>query len=454
MDIKKSALLVAALGSFVTAFMTASLTIALPSLGKAFYMDAVLLSWVSTVYLLAAAVFLVPLGRIADIYGRKKIFTYGMVIYTVSSFFAGVSPSPPFLLLFRVVQGVGGAMIFGTAVAIVTSVSPATERGKGIGINVAAVYAGLSLGPFLGGLLTQHLGWRSVFLINVPLGVVVILFVVTHLKGEWTGAPGEKVDLTGSVMYGLAFITVMYGISLLPLKTGLLFILLGFVGLILFVIKEVYTDTPILDMDLFFRNRVFALSSLTAFINYGTTFAVGFLLSLYLQTIQGLPAQKAGAILVCQPVVMVLFSPLAGRLSDRIEPRILASFGLVVTTGALFTFTRLTETTPVLVVTAQLAFLGAGTAFFSSPNTNAIMSSVKREDYGIASAVVATMRLMGQMGSMGVAVVVLSVSMGKVEIVPGYYGLFLESVKMICALFCGLCAGGVFVSLFRGEVRL
>lgn len=453
MDIKKSALLVAALGSFLTAFMTASLNIALPTLGKAFNMDAVLLSWVATVYLLAAAVFLVPFGRIADIYGRKKVFTYGMVIYTVSSFFAGMSPSPSFLLLFRVVQGMGGAMVFGTAVAIVTSVFPAKERGKVIGINVAAVYTGLSLGPFLGGLLTQQLGWRSIFLINVPFGLVIIFFVVTHLKGEWTGAPGEKFDLTGSVIYGLALITVMYGISLLPLKTGLLFIVCGFVGLGLFVVKEVYTDTPVLDMGLFFRNRVFALSSLTAFINYSTTFAVGFLLSLYLQTIQGLPPQKAGVILVCQPVVMVLFSPLAGRLSDRIEPRMIASFGLVVTTVALFTFTRLTETTHVLAVTAQLALLGAGTAFFSSPNTNAMMSSVERKEYGIASAVVATMRLMGQMGSMGVAVVVLAVYLGKVEIVPGYYGLFLESVKTIFVLFAGLCAGGVCVSFLRGEVR-
>lgn len=453
MNVKRSALLVANVSSFLTPFMAASVNIALPSIGKEFALDAVLLSWVATVYLLAAAVFLVPFGRIADIYGRKKVFTYGMLIYTVSSFFSGVSPSSSFLLFFRVLQGMGSAMIFGTAVAILTSVFPAEERGKVIGINVAAVYTGLSLGPFLGGFLTQNLGWRSIFLINVPFGLVVITLIVTKLKGEWTGAPGEKFDVTGSVVYGLTLITIMYGISLLPLKTALLFILLGFLGLIFFVVKEIHTDTPVLNMDLFKQNRVFALSSLTAFINYSTTFAVGFLLSLYLQYIRGLTPQDAGIILVCQPAVMVLLSPFSGRLSDKVEPRTIASFGLVLTTLALFTFTRLTQTTSVLSVTARLALLGAGIAFFSSPNTNAIMSSVKKKSYGVASAMVATMRLIGQMVSMGAAMVVIAVYVGKVEITPAYYGLFLESVKTLFVVFAGLCIGGVGASLLRGKVR-
>ncbi len=154
-------------------------------------MNAILLSWVNTAYLLAAAVFLVPFGEAADIYGRKKVFSYGIIVYTASSFLLGISPSGLFLLTFRVLQGMGGALIFGTAVAILTSVFPASERGKVIGINIAAVYTGLSLGPVLGGFLTQYLGWRSIFLVNVPLGLAVIVLVIARLPGEWAGSQGR-----------------------------------------------------------------------------------------------------------------------------------------------------------------------------------------------------------------------------------------------------------------------
>jgi MFS family permease len=206
MDIKKSALLVATVGSFLTPFMSSSVNIALPSIGKEFSINAVILSWVPTIYLLSAAMFLVPFGRIADIYGRKKVFTYGIYMYTISSFLLALSPSILFLLFFRILQGVGSAMIFGTAVAILTSVFPLQERGKVIGINVASVYSGLSLGPFLGGFLTQYWGWRSIFLINVPLGIMVVILIYMRLPGEWAGSPGEKCDIPGSIIYGLALV--------------------------------------------------------------------------------------------------------------------------------------------------------------------------------------------------------------------------------------------------------
>ncbi|MBU7012271.1 MAG: MFS transporter [Theionarchaea archaeon] len=453
MNSKKSALFVATLGSFLTPFMSSSVNIALPSIGEEFAMNAILLSWVNTAYLLAAAVFLVPFGRVADIYGRKKVFSYGIIVYTLSSFLLGVSPSGFFLLVFRVLQGMGGAMIFGTAVAILTSVFPVSERGKVIGINIAAVYTGLSLGPVLGGFLTQYLGWRSIFLVNVPLGLAVIVLVIARLPGEWAGSPGEKFDIPGSLVYGLTLVTIIYGMSLLPEKEALYLISIGILGIFAFVKWETRIDAPVLNMNLFKRNVVFAFSSLAALINYSATFAVAFLMSLYLQYIRGFDPQNAGLILLCQPVVMVLFSPFAGRLSDKIEPRIVASFGMALTTAALFTFALLEDTTGIQFVIARLAFLGAGLAFFSSPNTNAIMSSVGKKSYGIGSAMVATMRLLGQMTSMGIAMVVIALYIGKVEITPEYYVMFLKSAKLIFTIFAGLCFGGVFASLARGKIR-
>ena len=167
-------MIVATLSSFLTPFMASSVNIALPSIGREFAMSTVLMGWVATVYLLTAAMFLVPLGRLADIYGRKRVFTYGIFLYTVSSLFLSVAPSAAIVIFLRALQGIGGAMIFGTGTAMLTSVFPLGERGNVLGINVAAVYSGLTLGPFWGGLLTQHFGWRSVFLVTVPLGLIII----------------------------------------------------------------------------------------------------------------------------------------------------------------------------------------------------------------------------------------------------------------------------------------
>jgi len=450
---KRAALLVATLASFLTPFMGSSVNIALPSIGKEFLMDAVLLSWVATSYLLASAMFLVPFGKIADIHGRKKIFLYGILIYTLSSFLSAISISAITLISFRILQGIGSAMIFGTGVAILTSVFPVGERGKVLGINVAAVYLGLSLGPFLGGVLTQYFGWRSIFLANVPLGLIIITFVFWKLKGEWAEARGEKFDFIGSIVYSLSLAAIMYGFSLLPSMSGLWLALGGIFVLLLFVGWEIKVENPVLDINLFRNNTVFAFSNLAALINYSATFAVGFLLSLYLQYIKALSPQNAGLILTFQPVVMAIFSPFAGRLSDRFEPRIIASIGMALTVVSLSLFTFLNDKTTLEFVVASLTLLGFGLALFSSPNTNAVMSSVERRLYGVASATLGTMRLTGQMLSMGIAMLIFAIYIGKIQITPQYYSLFLTSIKTAFIIFAVLCFVGIFASLARGKVR-
>ena len=450
---KRAALLVATLASFLTPFMGSSVNIALPSIGKEFLMDAVLLNWVATSYLLAAAMFLVPFGKIADIYGRKKIFLYGVSIYTISSFLSAISTSAITLISFRVLQGIGSAMIFGTGVAILTSVFPVGERGKVLGINAAAIYLGLSLGPFVGGVLTQHLSWRSIFLANVPLGLVIIIFAFCKLKGEWAEARGEKFDFIGSIVYGISLATIMYGFSLIPAMSGLWLVLGGIFVLLLFVGWETKAENPVLDINLFRNNTVFAFSNLAALINYSATFAVGFFLSLYLQYIKALSPQNAGLILVSQPVVMAIFSPFAGRLSDKFEPRIIASAGMALSVVSLSLFAFLNQKTALEFVVASLILLGFGLALFSSPNTNAVMSSVERRFYGVASATLGTMRLTGQMLSMGIAMLIFAIYIGKVQITPQYYPLFLTSIKTAFIIFAVLCFAGIFASLARGKVR-
>jgi len=453
LDDKKAALLVSTAASFMTPFMASTVNIALPSIGRAFVMNAIALSWVATAYLLAAAMFLVPFGRLADIYGRKRIFIYGVVAYTVVSLLSAAAPTGTFLILLRGLQGVAGAMIFGTGVAILTSVYPVSERGRVLGINVAAVYVGLSLGPFAGGFLTQHLGWRSVFVANALLGGFIIPLVLWRLRGEWAEARGERFDIPGSILYSISLIVIMYGFSTLPAIQGMWTILVGVSALVAFVLWELRVKNPLLDISLFRHNTVFAFSNMAALINYSATSAVTFLLSIYLQYIKGLNPQTAGFILISQPVVMALFSPLAGRLSDRIEPRVVASLGMTFIVIGLALFAFFGGETSLLMVTINLVLLGFGFALFSSPNTNAVMSAVEKRWYGVAAATLATMRLTGQMLSMGIVMLIIAVTMGRVAITPEYYPAFLKGMKASFIIFSALCVVGIFASLARGKVR-
>jgi EmrB/QacA subfamily drug resistance transporter len=451
---KRATLVIASITAFITPFMGSSINIALPAIEKALDANAVLLSWVATSYLLAVAISLVPSGRMADIYGRKKIFTLGIIIFSIFSLLSGFSMTVSMLIVLRVFQGIGGAMIFATSIAILTSVFPPQERGKALGINVAAVYTGLSLGPFLGGVLTQYLTWRSVFWIHVPLCLVVILLVFCKLKGEWAEARGERFDVTGTFIYAVSIIAV--GTSLLSALRGfwLLVFGLGITLMILFVKVELRIKHPVFDLRLFSTNRLFAFSSLAALINYSATFAVTFLLSLYLQQVRGLDPRAAGLILVAQPVMMVLCSPFAGRLSDRIEPRIVASIGMTVTTISLIIFIFLGEQSNFLSIILNLALLGVGLALFSSPNTNAIMGSVQRRFYGLASGSVGTMRSLGMMISMCITAFIFALFLGQIQITPEYFSAFMKSFRVSFAIFSLLCLGGVFLSLIRGSLRV
>ena len=450
---KKMVLLVASMATFLTPYMGSSVNIALPSIGKEFAMDAILLGWVATSYLLTTAIFLVPFGRLADIYGRKRIFTYGIFIFTASSLLTAISTSAIMLISFRILQGIGSAMIFGTAVAILTSVFPPGERGRALGINVGAVYLGLSLGPFLGGFLTQHFGWRSIFVANVPLGLTVIIFVLWKLKGEWAEAKGEKFDLVGSIIYSLALVAILYGLSSLQELSVSWVILVGILGIWVFILWEVKVKSPVLNIGIFRNNAVFAFSNLAALINYSSTFAVGFLLSLYLQYIRGFNPQNAGLILVSMPAMMTIFAPLAGRLSDRIEPRIVASMGMAFTTLALALFIFLSEITQLAFILVGLIILGFGAALFSSPNTNAVMSSIEKRFYGVASATIATMRNIGMVLSMGIAMLIFSIYLGRVQITLEYYPEFIASLKIAFTIFAALCFAGIFASLAKGKIR-
>ncbi len=446
-------LFVAATASFLTPFMGSSINIALPSIGREFSADAFSLSWISTAYLVTAAMLLVPFGRFADIHGRKKIFLAGMVGYTIVSLLCGLATSETMLIALRALQGATDALMFATATALVVSAYPPSERGRAIGVNVAAVYGGLALGPFIGGFITQYLGWRSIFFFTAILGLLVIVLTIWKLRAEWAEAAGQKMDIVGSVLYAAALLAVMYGFRLLPNLAAVAVIAAGVACLAAFVLWENRTPNPILEIGLFRNNIVFGLSNLSALINYAATFALTFLLSLYLQYVKGLDPRSAGLVLLAQPVMMSAFSPLAGRLSDRVEPRVVASIGMALSTAGLVLTSFLDAGSTMVHIVVVLAICGLGFALFSSPNTSAIMGSVERRYYGVASATTGAMRLIGQMLSMATAGMIIALYVGKVQITPQNHPAFLAGFRAAFLLFAALCLAGTFASMARGRVH-
>jgi len=450
-SLRRTALAVSMVSSFLTPFMASSINVALPLIGREFGLSAVILGWVFTAYTMTAAMFLVPFGRIADLAGRKRIFALGLSLDIAGATIGALAPSAFLLILARAVQGVGGAMIFGTGVAILTSVYPQGARGHALGLNTAAVYSGLSLGPVLGGFIVHTLGWRSVFLVTVPIAATALALTIFRLKGEWADARGEGFDLAGAVIFGAGLVSLMSGFSRLPTPLGIILTAAGLLALALFVGFELRLQAPLLDLRLFRRNRIFAFSNLAALFNYSATAAVAFLMSLYLQYIKGLPPLQAGLVLVAQPIVMALSSPFAGRLSDRTEPRLIASLGMALSAAGLFLFSFLGPGTGFGFIIGSLICLGLGFGLFSSPNTNAVMCSVERRHLGVASAALGTARLTGQMLSVGISMMVFALVMGRARIEPGVYPLFLRSARIAFVFFAVLCVAGVFASLARGN---
>ena len=451
---RRTALVTVSITSFLTAFMGSGMNIALPRIGVEFSADALLLSWLVTAYSLAAAVFLLPFGKLADIHGRKRVFLIGTALYTLASLLCALAGAGITLLIARIIQGISGAMLFATSAAILTSVYPPQERGKALGINVATVYTGLSLGPFLGGFLVAQWGWRSIFWTSVPLGLVTLVYSLWKMRGEWAGSPGDSFDLGGSGIYGVAVVALMIGFAQLPAPRGAWLILGGLAAGAIFIWHEMRTKHPILETGLFRGHRVFTLSSIAALASYAATSSVTFLLSLYLQYIKALTPQQAGLVLVAQPLMQAIFSPLAGRMSDRMQARVVASAGMGFTVVGLVLLSFLGEQTSLAYVILCLLLLGFGFGLFSSPNVSAIMGAAEKRYYGMASSVVSTMRTFGQMLSMGITMILFGLFIGQVQITPEHYPAFLQSARTAFAISAVLCVGGIFASLARGQHAL
>ncbi|MHA2283414.1 MAG: MFS transporter [Promethearchaeota archaeon] len=437
--------------SFLTAFSTYTTVISARVIGLELGMDVVTIGWVSTIFILAAAMFQIPFGKIGDLFGRKKLFLSGIIIFTITSILLALVDTSINFIIFRFIQGLGAALIYATSNAMLTASYPPNQRGKVIGISVTGVYIGLTLSPLLGGILTQNIGWRSQFWFNIPFGVLILVLVLLKVKGEWKSEKREKIDYLGTIIYASFLFFLIFAFSLLPSIQGFIFILVSILGVVIFFLWEKRITSPMLNLDLFKNNKYFSFSCLVSIFFYVSTIALALLISLFMQYLKGLSPQEAGYILLVQPLMQAIFSPIAGRLSDKIETRKIVSLGILLVIVGIIPLVFLDSSYPIYLIAVSFGIIGLGTAFFSSPNIRAIMSSVPKSSLGIAAGLEGTMRTIGQTLSFGVLTVVFAVIIGDVVITPIYYPHFITSARIICIIFLILALVSMMFSILRGK---
>lgn len=450
---QKKTLWIVLLNAVSTAMMLTGVNVALPAIADDLSVGASTLSWIPMSYLISSAIFVLIFGQLADIFGRKKLFLLGTLGVVVSSIYASVATDVQTLILGRIFQGVCAGMLYSTMFALLSSVYPTDRRGLAFGYAVSAVYLGLSLGPFVAGWMIDILSWRSAFLLQLPLSFFVLYIGVVEIKTEWKAKKKIFFDYVGSTLFALFILSN----SMMILYQGWVFLLsfgfLSFLFLIGFFKHEKKVVNPVFDVHSFLSSRIFSMSCLSSMLMYTATFSTLVSLSLYFQFIKEISARDAGLFLMVQPLTMAIFSPYAGRLSDRLEPRVLATSGIMLTAIGLFVLSRLGFNSSICTPIAALFVIGFGFSLFSSPNANAIMGSVGGDDYGRAAGAMSVMRVLGQMGSMALMTFVVNIFLGDQQITPLLYPQLLKVLQLVFSLGCVLCLVGSFLSYSRGQMH-
>ena len=446
MENKNLILFICAVLSFFAVFAVNSVMVVIPTIAAEFHMNNIVQNWAIIIFLLVVAVLSVPAGQISGKYGLKKVTIISVILFILISIANVLVTSSEQFLLCRLVLGISLSFFNVTSMAMVVSAFAPEERGKALGITITGVYIALSLAPVLGGVLNYQLGWRSVVLFGVPFLLVILALLLTKVDEEWITFGDVPLDVKGSIAYGIGMVLFIYGFTILNTSLGVILTVLGIIVLIIFGLIELREAHPVFDIR-FFKNRRFLSANFASLCAYLATFAVTTILNYHLQYIKGMDSQTAGIILLAAPLCQVVLAPIAGRLSDKYVPQVLAAIGMGLGTVSLVLFSFLNEGTSIEFLIVSMIIYGVGFGLFSPPNTNVIMSSVPPKDTSVASASVATMRTVGQAMSLGILTLVFAFVMGDVPIVEQYYPLLISSCQITCIICVALCIASVFASL-------
>ena len=450
---QRTTLGIALITSFCTPFTGTALNIAVPHIGKEFNSSVASLTWIVVSFLFVAALCSIPFGRIADIYGRRRILKIGILLFSFASFINIFTPNMGMFILVRVLQGIGSAMIFGTNVPILVEAFPPEKRGSIIGLSVTGVYTGASCGPIVGGFITHSFGWRGIFLLVAVLALISFIMMMVKAPQESKAENPEKLNMSSIIYFILSLGLFLYGLVTLSQHLWSYFILAAGGVLIVFYIRhEMRAEGPVIEVRLF-KNRNFSLSSLAALFNFASVFAISYLMSIYLQVARGFDADQSGLIMICQPVLQAILSPIAGRLSDKKSPAAIATIGMACSACALGMFAFVNEQTSVMYIMAGLLLTGVGIGLFSSPNTTVIMSSVSSKDYGVTSSVISTMRSLGQSVGMALLTVIINYTIGNTPIAEVMPDVLVRNMQISFTVFASLCFVGMLFSMQRRKKK-
>jgi len=462
MKYKWVALTVTTVGSLMSSLDTTIVIIGLPTILNGLHATIVSGIWIITGYQLMLTVLLVLLGRLADMYGRVRLYNIGFVIFTIGSLLAGLSRNGAQLVAFRFIQGSGAALLTANSAAIITDAFPAGELGMALGTNMMAFNVGAVVGYTLGGAMITLLGWRSIFFINVPVGLFGTIWAYKRLKEVSIRASGQKFDYLGSVLYCVGLSVVLLALTIGdPTSFRNIILLAGGIGVfVAVVLVENRQRFPTLDLTLF-RIRVFAAGNLASFLN-SVAFNCGpFLRSLYLQLILGYTALQAGIALIPMEIMVFILSPISGRLSDRYGGRVLSSVGLAMNAAALFWFATLDQHSSYASVLVSLVLFGLGRALFISPNTSSVMGAVPPEKRGVANGMRMTLNMTGGVLSVPLSLLLMTFVMpyaklseivGSSQLINGGEFLtFLHAINHACLILGAVIVVAIVPSLLRGQ---
>ena len=445
-DLETIVVFVSFITSFFAVFLSNGIIIGVPAIAQDFAMNNVIQNWVPTIFFLVVAVFTVPAGQISGKFGVKKSLLAGIIVYLIGSIGAVLSFSTESFLIFRIMQGAGVAFLNVSAMAMVVHAVAPKNRGKALGFTVTGVYLATSLSPVICGFLVHNLGWRSMFYFVIPFLVLCIILMITKIPQEWKTYQDDKIDKVGSILYGIGILFFIYGFTSLITTPGKILTVLGIILLVIFGAYELRQKSPVFNMNLF-KNKKFTSSNIAALCSYIAVMVVTTILNYHFQYVRGWDAQMSGMILIITPIIMAIMAPNAGKLSDKIHPQKLAALGMGIATVALLILTFLTGKTPLYMVIIAMILQGIGMGLFSSPNMNAIMSSVPPKDAPTASASQATMRTIGQTMSLGLLTLVFAWIMGSLELAPQYAGMIVQASQIICGICTVACLLAIFASL-------